>query len=54
MTREQAIKDLREQCHTGDTEGDHLWADEILCKLLESLGYGDVVAEWNDVIKWYA
>ncbi len=59
MTREDAlrqfaIKQLIDCKNNGDTEGAHIDADEILCGLLSSLGYSDVVAEWNKIKKWYA
>jgi hypothetical protein len=55
MTREEAIAELKqlEQGSWGDTEAAHLRADEILCDLLTNAGYGDVVAEWEKVQKWY-
>ena len=54
MTREQAIEKLREAQTTGDSEGAHSAADDVLCELLVSLGYKDVVDEWDKVDKWYA
>lgn len=53
MTREEAIEKLN-QCHTHDKEADHSNADDILCELLKSLGYEDVVKAWDAVDKWYA
>lgn len=53
MTREQALERLRE-CHTDDEEIDHVRADRVLCELLVSLGYGDVVEEYERVDKWYS
>ena len=37
-----------------DREQAHLSADAILCDLLQSLGYGAVVKEYNKIEKWYA
>jgi hypothetical protein len=54
MTRERAIERLKELQRGGDTESEHLEADDILCMILISLGYQDVVAEWHKVDKWYA
>jgi len=54
MTREEAIAKLTELQRSGDTEGAHGDADEVLCKLLQTLGYGDVVLEWQMIDKWYA
>lgn len=54
MTREEAIERLKECQSDGDIEGAHGEADKTITDLLESLGYGDVVAEWHSVPKWYA
>lgn len=55
MSREEAIAQLRTlQDPKGDTEGQHSFADRILCELLQDLGYSDVVREWAAVPKWYA
>lgn len=54
MTKEEALKQLKNDCHTGDTECDHGTADCILCDFLVSLGYQDIVDEWEKVAKWYA
>lgn len=54
IDREEAIKRLRECQQNDDIEIRHIEADEILCELLTSLGYSDVVQEWNNLDKWYA
>jgi hypothetical protein len=56
MTREEAIASLKKihEEYGADVESDHLFADEILCELLISLGYEDVVFEWEKIDKWYA
>lgn len=54
MTREEALKKLKESQDNGDIEWAHGDADDVLCELLESLGYEDVVAEYKRVDKWYA
>jgi hypothetical protein len=54
MTRELAIKFLEEQKDNGDTEIAHGVADDVICELLEALGYSDVVEAYNKVDKWYA
>jgi hypothetical protein len=53
-TKEKAIEMLRQEQQNFDTEVAHANADAILCKLLISLGYTDVVDEYNKVKKWYA
>lgn len=54
MTREEAVSTLRYMRENGDTEMAHMEADRILCELLSSLGYEDVVEEWSKIHKWYA
>jgi len=54
MDREEAINELKQWQAHDDTEIEHLRADEVLCDLLISLGYQDVVDEWKEVGKWYA
>jgi hypothetical protein len=53
MSREEALERLNE-CQSFDVERAHSEADIVLCELLESLGYKDVVTAWGDVPKWYA
>jgi hypothetical protein len=53
MTRDEALKKLGECDEFGVRVG-HVEADEVLCALLEGLGYGDVVEAWRLVDKWYA
>lgn len=38
----------------GDREDWHVEADNILCELLDYLGYHDFVEEFEKVPKWYA
>lgn len=54
MTREEAIAGLIGCQNEGDTEWAHANADDVLCKLLNALGYSDVVAEYHKVSKWFA
>lgn len=37
-----------------DTEIAHIAADNILCEILEKLGYTDIVKEYSKIDKWYA
>ncbi len=54
ITREEALQAMKD-CHgRGDTESQHLHADEILCRVLKSLGEVEIVEEWLKVDKWYA
>lgn len=54
MTREMAIKLLKRCQGDGDKEESHIIADQVLLDLLETLGYKDVVEEFEKVGKWYA
>ena len=54
ISKEEAIEKLKEQQNNEDIEVAHSIADTILCRLLESLGYSDVVREYDRVEKWYA
>ena len=51
MKRKEAIDQLREIQEMANIA--HRLADDILCGLLHSLGYADVVAEYNKVGKWF-
>jgi hypothetical protein len=51
---DEAVKKLQEIAKDDDTECAHSDADQVLCDLLESLGYSDVVKAWDEVHKWYA
>jgi hypothetical protein len=53
MTREEALAALKAEQLNDDPETAHVKADAILCRLLGALGYGDVVAAWDEVEKWY-
>ena len=39
---------------SGDLEALHMEVDDILCELLEMLGYQEVVKIYKDIDKWYA
>ena len=54
MTREEAIKKLQELQESEDTEWAHGEADEILCDLLNTLGFEDVVKEYYFIMRWYS
>jgi len=53
MTKEEAIKELKTFQGYYDVEPAHSEADDVLCGLLISLGYDDVVEEYNKVSKRY-
>lgn len=51
---DEMVKRLQEEVDNDDTECAHGNADDILCELLEKLGYKDVVEKYNEVSKWYS
>lgn len=53
MTPREATALIITTCHTKDHEVDHAKADIILCDLLVSLGYKEVVEAWKKVKKFY-
>jgi hypothetical protein len=62
MTKDDAIKAIDERyaeqikgaCMSGDFEGDHSNADDILRSILIELGFDKTVDAYNAVGKWYA
>ena len=50
---QRSNRSIREIQEIGDLKVAHRLADDILGRLLQSLGYADVVAEYNKVGKWY-
>ncbi len=54
MTEEEATALLIKCQKNAYTETAHMDADDVLCALLDELGYGDVVAEYRKVSKWFA
>lgn len=46
--------ELKDLMHAYDPENAHVRADEILCELLELLGYKDFVEMFAEVPRWYA
>ena len=55
MTREEAIEELEVIDKVDDDrEVAHIDADGVLCELLTSLGYKDVVTAYHNISKWYA
>lgn len=57
-TPEQAAEAMRQIFGTGnfmnrDEAKTHPEADELLCELLEDLGYNEAVAVFRDAPKWY-
>lgn len=53
MTKKEVLKKLLECHEIVDPKTAHEEADKVLCEFLISLGYDDVVAEFDKVYKWY-
>lgn len=49
-----SIADLVDLSQWDDIEAAHYRADEILCDLLVSLGYDEIVKAYNKITKWYS
>ena len=54
MTRDKALIKLRKLQKNENIEIAHCNADHVLCDLLETLGFKDVVQEYYKVEKWYS
>ncbi len=50
----EAKDDLRDLQKESDVEVAHLKADQILCELLEGLGFQEIVDLYVEIGKWYA
>lgn len=48
----EKMSEIAKEC--GDTEEVHINADDLLCKVLIELGYGEGVGVYEDIGKWYA
>lgn len=54
LTAMTAIKDGTCYNRMYDEEDQHIDADRLMCQVLRSLGYGDGVAIFCDMPRWYA
>lgn len=52
--QQEYIDRLIELQQGNDPECNHSAADGILCEILEKLGYGNIVKEYDKIDKWYA
>jgi hypothetical protein len=48
------LKRLAAYGSQGDTEANHVVADELLCLLLRELGHSEIVDLFGSISKWYA
>ena len=49
----KALRAVAVECR-GDTENLHCEADDLLCRVLTELGYGEGVEIFKKLDKWYA
>jgi len=49
-----ALEQMRALEDSRDLEGSHIEADDILCDLLDQLGFNEVVEAFKKLPKWYA
>ena len=49
----EKLKKIQDEYY-GDTEAKHICEDDLLCELLEKLGFHKIVSTYNDSNKWYA
>ena len=54
MTPEEFKQKMEEAFDSNDVEMNHVEADELMCNLLESLGFEEGVKVFNSNAKWYA
>ncbi len=50
----KTVLDRLQKALSWDPESAHYEGDAMLCLMLRTLGYGDVVAAWDKLDKWYA
>lgn len=53
LTRD-CVKRLKAAQQDSDIESAHAEADQVLCDLLEAIGFKAIVREYDKVSKWYA
>ena len=57
MTPEEfkkAMTEIKKGIHQKDLEMSHVESDELLCKILREVGYGDGIDIYEKLEKWYA
>ena len=56
MTPEEFADRMRQIAEDtwNDAEGRHAMADELMCELLEALGYEEGIEIFDDMEKWYS
>ena len=54
MLEQEFVTRMENLTDEGDTEGNHVMADTLLCELLKQLGFKSVVDLYEKVDKWYS
>ena len=56
ISKEEFVEEMRKIAtyNEGDPEGSHLSADELMCKVLTELGYGEGIEIFNSMCLRYA
>lgn len=54
MTPEEFKQKMEQAFDSNDIEMNHINADELMCELLESLGFEEGVKVFTQNAKWYA
>lgn len=54
LTPEQFCSRMLAVADSNDIEASHVWGEDLMCEVLTSLGYGQGVAVFEDMEKWYA
>lgn len=52
--KQSFIDRLKSVQNSRDCEMAHSVGDDVLCEVLNALGYQDIVEEWEQIPKWYA
>ena len=54
MTPEEFAQRMQEISEYESVQASHIAGDDLMCELLEDLGYGDGVQIFYNMDKWYA
>ena len=54
ITPDEFRVQMKEIANNGATDDAHMEADQLMCTLLEELGYGQGVELFQNMYKWYS
>lgn len=49
-----AMRAILNRNESVDEEATHIQADSLMCEVLTALGYGEMVAAFQDMTRWYS